>query len=138
MSRDTVGSLTENKPLDAFFRWQISVWNGCSTFRHHGEGIMSFLIYAANVVSLLPFFILSETLFFFQSRFYLGDVGNGAAMKIVVNMIMGRFCRIHFSLKFLLSCACVVYDCENVSFYMFQQCVVWWHLFLKDCFSVRK
>ena len=95
---------------------------------------MSFLIYAANVVSLLPFFILSETLFFFQSRFYLGDVGNGAAMKIVVNMIMGRFCRIHFSLKFLLSCACVVYDCylfikkkndcENVSFYMFQQCVV--------------
>lgn len=25
----------------------------------------------------------------FQSRFYLGDVGNGAAMKLVVNMIMG-------------------------------------------------
>jgi 3-hydroxyisobutyrate dehydrogenase-like beta-hydroxyacid dehydrogenase len=25
-----------------------------------------------------------------QSRFYLGDVGNGAAMKLVVNMIMGR------------------------------------------------
>ncbi|KAJ0698156.1 putative 6-phosphogluconate dehydrogenase-like domain superfamily [Helianthus annuus] len=24
-----------------------------------------------------------------QSRFYLGDVGNGAAMKLVVNMIMG-------------------------------------------------
>ncbi len=25
-----------------------------------------------------------------QSRFYLGEVGNGAAMKLVVNMIMGR------------------------------------------------
>ena len=25
-----------------------------------------------------------------QSRFFLGEVGNGAAMKLVVNMIMGR------------------------------------------------
>ncbi|KAJ8755743.1 hypothetical protein K2173_024287 [Erythroxylum novogranatense] len=24
-----------------------------------------------------------------QSRFYLGDVGNGAAMKLLVNMVMG-------------------------------------------------
>ncbi|GJN18583.1 hypothetical protein PR202_gb05755 [Eleusine coracana subsp. coracana] len=28
--------------------------------------------------------------FLLQSRFYLGDVGNGAAMKLVVNMVMGR------------------------------------------------
>jgi len=26
-----------------------------------------------------------------QSKFYLGEVGNGAAMKLVVNMIMGRY-----------------------------------------------
>ncbi|CAL0322081.1 unnamed protein product [Lupinus luteus] len=26
-----------------------------------------------------------------KSKFYLGDVGNGAAMKLIVNMIMGRF-----------------------------------------------
>lgn len=34
---------------------------------------------------------------FIQSRFYLGDVGNGAAMKLVVNMIMGRFCTFSYS-----------------------------------------
>ncbi|KAJ0008420.1 hypothetical protein Pint_28923 [Pistacia integerrima] len=32
-----------------------------------------------------------------KSRFYLGDVGNGAAMKLVVNMIMGRFCKFYTS-----------------------------------------
>lgn len=35
----------------------------------------------------------------FQSRFYLGEVGNGAAMKLVVNMIMGRFMDIKFILN---------------------------------------
>ncbi|KAG5567513.1 hypothetical protein RHGRI_002905 [Rhododendron griersonianum] len=29
-----------------------------------------------------------------QSRFFLGDVGNGAVMKLVVSMIMGRFCSV--------------------------------------------
>jgi 3-hydroxyisobutyrate dehydrogenase-like beta-hydroxyacid dehydrogenase len=28
--------------------------------------------------------------YFLQSKFYLGEVGNGAAMKLVVNMVMGR------------------------------------------------
>ena len=36
------------------------------------------------------FFLLQQN----QSRFYLGDVGNGAAMKLVVNMVMGRWHKI--------------------------------------------
>ena len=35
-----------------------------------------------------------------QSRFYLGEVGNGAAMKLIVNMIMGRFYRVPFVIVF--------------------------------------
>ena len=43
-------------------------------------------------------------MFFFstQSRFYLGDVGNGAAMKLVVNMIMGRYCLLLLPLFYFL------------------------------------
>lgn len=37
-----------------------------------------------------------------QSRFYLGDVGNGAAMKLVVNMIMGRSCTVCLRLFFTI------------------------------------
>ncbi|KQK08390.1 hypothetical protein BRADI_2g41630v3 [Brachypodium distachyon] len=40
-----------------------------------------------------------------KSRFFLGDVGNGAAMKLVVNMIMGRYNKLHlfeFVLAYLL------------------------------------
>lgn len=37
-----------------------------------------------------------------QSKFYLGDVGNGAAMKLVVNMIMGRFFFLNFVPAILL------------------------------------
>lgn len=39
-------------------------------------------------------------MFLLQSRFYLGEVGNGAAMKLVVNMIMGRLVLLPF--KFVL------------------------------------
>jgi hypothetical protein len=35
-----------------------------------------------------------------QSRFYLGEVGNGAAMKLIVNMIMGRFYQVPLSIVF--------------------------------------
>jgi len=37
-----------------------------------------------------------------QSKFYLGNVGNGAAMKLVVNMIMGRSFAIYLVLFLLL------------------------------------
>jgi hypothetical protein len=38
-----------------------------------------------------------------QSRFYLGEVGNGAAMKLVVNMMMGRLVLTKKSLKCLVA-----------------------------------
>lgn len=37
-----------------------------------------------------------------QSKFYLGDVGNGAAMKLVVNMIMGRSFKTRLLFFFIL------------------------------------
>ncbi|KAF7154785.1 hypothetical protein RHSIM_Rhsim01G0270300 [Rhododendron simsii] len=40
-----------------------------------------------------------------QSRFFLGDVGNGAAMKLVVSMVMGRFFSLSLSL-FVCVCVC--------------------------------
>lgn len=53
------------------------------------------IIVALWVINLLVIFIYSSNIVdFFQSRFYLGDVGNGAAMKLVVNMIMGRLFKV--------------------------------------------
>lgn len=74
------------------FRWQISLRNSCSVSGHHGEGIIIdtfFIIYECLKHDDIN--ITISMYIYCQSRFYLGDVGNGAAMKLVVNMIMGRF-----------------------------------------------
>lgn len=49
-----------------------------------------------------PFFshLLFVYFLFTQSKFYLGEVGNGAAMKLVVNMIMGRFGSVSYFISY--------------------------------------
>lgn len=65
-----------------------------------------YVFFGADVFSGLAFLLLvsldAYVYAFIQSRFYLGDIGNGAAMKLVVNMIMGRCCKISIYL-FLFS-----------------------------------
>ena len=124
------------------FRWQISLWNCCSIFGHHGEGITTNTFFTIHKCLEhddinLTISVCVCVCIYCQSRFYLGDVGNGAAMKLVVNMIMGRFgpnFTINLFYQFLIN----ILDLDNCSPFNFSILEAWWQLFPKDCFLAKK
>lgn len=75
-----------------------------------------------------------------QSKFYLGDVGNGAAMKLVVNMIMGRSFKTRLLLfgYYLTLCWWLWLTLFLSIFSILHWLKVWWRPFLKVYFSARK
>ncbi|GJM94106.1 hypothetical protein PR202_ga10722 [Eleusine coracana subsp. coracana] len=76
--------------------------NGAAEGLAPGKGYVDVSTVDGATSKLIGERITSTGASFLESRFYLGDVGNGAAMKLVVNMVMGSM-MVSFSEGLLLS-----------------------------------